>query len=128
MGLWALSRQRPRLSCRQRAVCGSLLLAPIVVYPLPVLQKAAYVVDSVLTFYLNFVLFSNVTELILIPSLNHTVDFWCGVISFLCWSLMRDIGSVLFKVEPVLGLEISPATLVRIQGQKQGRFSTNHFY
>jgi hypothetical protein len=40
----------------------------------------------------------------------------------------RDIGSVLFKVEPVLGLEISPATLVRIQGQKQGRFSTNHFY
>jgi len=98
------------------------------VYPLPVLQKAAYVVDSVLTFYLNFVLFSNVTELILIPSLNHTVDFWCGVISFLCWSLMRDIGSVLFKVEPVLGLEISPATLVRIQGQKQGRFSTNHFY
>lgn len=88
MGLWALSRQRPRLSCRQRAVCGSLLLAPIVGYPLPVLQKAAYVVDSVLTFYLNFVLFSNVTELILIPSLNHTVDFWCGVISFLCWSLM----------------------------------------
>jgi len=81
-------------------------------------------------FYINFVSVSNITQLFVILTFNHTVDFMVrgNIIFMRVVDITRDIGRVLLKVEPVLGTEIAIATLVQIQGQKQEQLSTKYLY